>query len=79
MDFGFDLAHGDAIVREGDGGIDGVGAVIDRVRNFWDGKRVDELREGADVQCGAKFGRGLVVMMYGLGQRERGGEDSALV
>jgi len=79
MDFGFDLAHGDVVVREGNSGIGGVGAMIGGARDFGDGKRVDELRQGADVQSSAKFGRGLVVMMYGLGQRERGSKDSAAV
>ncbi len=49
MDFGFNLAHGGAVVREGYGGIGGVGAMIDGMRDFGDRKRVDKMSEVADV------------------------------
>jgi hypothetical protein len=79
MDFGFDRAHGDAVKRELEGGIGGAGAMVDGLRDFGDGKRVDELGQGADVQCGAKFGGRLVATMQALRERESGGEDSAAV
>ena len=77
MDFGFDGAHGDAIVREGDGGIGGVGAMIGGARNFGDGKRVDELRQMSGIERRTKFGRGLLAMMHALRQREARGKNSA--
>src|SRR5580704_11810602 len=77
MHFAFDLAHGDAIVRELAGRIRRTWAVIDGLRDFRNWERVDELRQGACVERGPKLGCGLLMRTCSLGQSQSCSQDSA--
>jgi hypothetical protein len=83
MRLAFDLAHGDAIVRELEGWIRGTGAMIDRpviegLGDFGNGKRIHELRQRTGIERGPELGWGRAMGTYSLGQSESRTQDSAV-